>query len=343
MRRLFVWAIITCLFFSCKQGENDIVTYISLDESNLVTLDLENEDWVILDSPRPIGRLFLAVFEDNYFLLRSQEELYLYTCDGQFVAKVSKEGRGNSEYMGIPDFGFIDNKVYLYDTRGNKVMFFDIFGRFLNYSTTIKDGNNDITFQSIIKLGDEYIGKRMFRGVPGDPELAIFDRDFCYIKNINASSMRLRSGRYFGEQFAAYTSRSVLYNRSFDNKIYEVTRDTAKVRYSIDFDTETIDINKFYDESDIIKAINAKGGAYSTLIQDMEYKDGLLSFNYSYTKDKNGCRVAVYDSATERAWHYRISSDEYVKDAYAHNGQIYVFTAGDENKTKLYRFPISRM
>lgn len=156
--------------------------------------------------------------------------------------------------------------------------------------------------------------------------------------------MRLRSGRYYGEQFAAYTSKSVLYNRSFDNKIYEVTRDTAKVRYSIDFDTETIDINKFYDESDIIKAINAKGGAYSTLIQDMEYKDGLLSFKYLYTKDKNSCRVvAVYDSATECAWHYRISSDEYVKDAYVHNGQIYVFTAGDENKTKLYRLSISRM
>lgn len=242
MRRLFVWAIITCLFFSCKQGENDIVTYISFDESNLVTLDLKNKGWVILDSPKPIGRLFLAVFEDNYFLLRSQEELYLYTCDGQFVAKISKEGRGNSEYMGIPDFGFIDNKVYIYDTRGKKVLFFDIFGRFLNYSP-IEDSYNRGSFQSIIKLGDEYIGKRMFRGVPGDPELAVFDKDFRHIKNINASSMRLRSGRYFGEQFAAYTSKSVLYNRSFDNKIYEVTRDTAKVRYSIDFDTETIDIN----------------------------------------------------------------------------------------------------
>ncbi len=339
MRRLFVWAIITCLFFSCKQGENDIVTYISLDESNLVTLDLKNEDWVILDSPKPIGRLFLAVFEDNYFLLRSQGELYLYTCDGQFVAKVSKEGRGNSEYMDILDFGFIDNKVYLYDTQEKKVMFFDLFGRFLNYSPIINSYSG--SFQSIIKLGDEYIGKRMFRGVPGDPELAVFDRDFCYIKNINAS-MRLRSGRYYGEPFAAYTSKSVLYNRSFDNKIYEVTRDTAKVRYSIDFDTETIDINKFYDESDIIKAINAKGGTYSTLIQDMEYKDGLLSFNYLYAKDKNGHRVAVYDSATERAWHYRILSDEYVKNAYVHNGQIYVFTVVDENKTKLYRFPISR-
>ena len=116
MRRLFVWAIITCLFFSCKQGENDIVTHISFDESNLVTLDLENEDWVILDSPKPIGRLILAVFEDNYFLLRSQEELYLYTCDGQFVAKVSKEGRGNSEYMGILDFGFIDIR-FIYTTH----------------------------------------------------------------------------------------------------------------------------------------------------------------------------------------------------------------------------------
>lgn len=197
MGRLFVWAIITCLFFSCKQGENDIVAYISLDESNLVTLDLKNEDWVILDSPKPIGRLFLAVFEDNYFLLRSQEELYLYTCDGQFVAKVSKEGRGNSEYMGILDFGFIDNKVYLYDTQEKKVMFFDLFGRFLNYSPIINSYSG--SFQSIIKLGDEYIGKRMFRGVPGDPELAVFDRDFCYIKNINAS-MRLRSGRYYGEQ-----------------------------------------------------------------------------------------------------------------------------------------------
>lgn len=341
MRRLFVWAIITCLFFSCKQVENDIVTYISLDESNLVTLDLENEDWVILDSPKPIGRLFLAVFEDNYFLLRSQEELYLYTCDGQFVAKVSKEGRGNSEYMGILDFGFIDNKVYLYDTQEKKVMFFDLFGRFLNYSPIINSYSG--SFQSIIKLGDEYIGKRMFRGVPGDPELAVFDRDFRHIKNINASSMRLRSGNYYGEQFAAFTSRSVLYNRSFDNKIYEVTRDTAKVRYSIDFDTETIDINKFYDESDIVKSINAKGGTYSTLIQDMEYKDGLLSFNYLYAKDKNGHRVAVYDSATERAWHYRILSDEYVKNAYVHNGQIYVFTAVYDNKTKLYRLPISRM
>lgn len=218
-------------------------------------------------------------------------------------------------------------------------MFFDLFGRFLNYSPIINSYSG--SFQSIIKLGDEYIGKRMFRGVPGDPELAVFDRDFCYIKNINAS-MRLRSGRYYGEPFAAYTSKSVLYNRSFDNKIYEVTRDTAKVRYSIDFDTETIDINKFYDESDIVKSINAKGGTYSTLIQDMEYKDGLLSFNYLYAKDKNGHRVAVYDSATERAWHYRILSDEYVKNAYVHNGQIYVFTAVDDNKTKLYRLPISR-
>ena len=80
-------------------------------------------------------------------------------------------------------------------------MFFDIFGRFLNFSP-IEDSYTRGSFQSIIKLGDEYIGKRMFRGVPGDPELAVFDKDFRHIKNINASSMRLRSGNYYGEQFA---------------------------------------------------------------------------------------------------------------------------------------------
>lgn len=152
--------------------------------------------------------------------------------------------------------------------------------------------------------------------------------------------MHLRSGIFFGSQFASYSSKSVLYNRSFDNRIYEVTRDTAVVRYVVDYGDRTIDIDKFKDEYEILNKINEKKHPYCTLIDCMEYDDGILSFSYAYTGDRNGYRVAFCDAAHQISRHYSFLTEDQIAYAAVHQKVIYVFTQTEDGKTRLYRIPV---
>ena len=90
---------------------------------------------------------------------------------------------------------------------------------------------------------------------------------------------------------------------------------------------------------EILDKINERKYGYSTLIDNMEYDNGLMSFSYAYTGDKNGYRVAVYDNKSKSAWNYAFVSDEQIACACMHESMIYVFTQTPDGQTRLYRIP----
>lgn len=337
--------ILTLLLFfisSCKGKKvfSDAIN-INLYKDSLICVNLSEYKYSILNSPQIIGAIDRVCFSSNGdFLLKTGKQLFLYSPEGKYITSISRLGRASNEYLSILDFGFNDDSIYLYDMNGKKVMFFDKNGKHLfNYS--LPKGAEDNPFQLIMPIGDKYIGKRMYCGFPSFPELSLYDSNFKYIKSINGSNMHLRSGIYFSSQFASYSDESVLYNRSFDTKIYEVKCDTAIVRYNVIFDDKMINIDEYKDEYEILQEINKKKCAYSTLFDNIEYNRGKLSFSYTYKKDKNGYRIASYDCDSKRSNHYSFNIDEQIANACAHKSFMYVFTQTEDGITRLYHVPFS--
>lgn len=335
--------ILTLLLFfisSCKGKKvfSDAIN-INLYKDSLICVNLSEYKYSILNSPQVIGAIDRVCFSDNSdVLLKTGKLLFLYSQEGKYITSISRLGRASNEYLSILDFGFKGDFVYLYDMNGKKMMFFDKNGKHL-YNYLLPEGIEVKPFQLIIPIGNHYIGKRMYCGFPSFPELSLYDSNFKYIKTINGSNMHLCSGIYLSSQFASYSDESVLYNRLFDTKIYEVKCDTAIVRFNVVFDEKTIDIDAYKDEYEILKEINKKKCAYSTLIDNIEYDCGKLTFSYAYTKDKNGYRIASYDCDSKRSNHYSFNIDEQIAYACAYKGTMYVFTQTEEGRTKLYYVP----
>lgn len=339
IRDLFIIASLMCFSSSCmwKVEDTDVI-YVNLTKASLNTIKVDDYPYVLLQSPNLIGTIDRIQFDNEKLLLKTGRDLAMFITNGTFCGYVSHFGRSNNEFLSILDFWFDDNGVCLYDMNGKKILTFDTDGNYID-SFSLTRRADEQPFQLIIPIGKQYVGKRMYNGLPGYPELALYNDVVSHVKDINASNIHLRSGIYFGSQFARYSPKSVLYNRSFDNKIYEVTCDTAVVRYIVDFGARSIDVEKYKDEYEILDKINEKKYGYSTLIDNMEYDNGLMSFSYAYTGDKNGYRVAVYDNKSKSTWNYAFVSDEQIACACMHESMIYVFTQTPDGQTRLYRIP----
>ena len=338
--RIFIIFAFFMAITSCNSHKmlRDVVN-INLYKDSLIHVELDMYKFSLLYSPELIGAIELVQFSDKKeFLLKTGKTLLLYSLEGGYINSVSRFGRASEEYLSILDFGFKKDSLYLYDMNGKKMMLFNEKGNYLrNYP--LPEGAEVNPFQLIIPIGDQYIGKRMYCGLPSYPELSLYDSDFRFVKPINESSMHLRSGMYFSSQFTPFSNESVLYNRSFDTKIYEVTRDTAIVRYNVVFDDKTIDIDKYKDEYEILNKINENKVGYSTLLENFEFYQGVLTFSYAYTGDKNGYRIAFYDSNTRKSEHYAFTTDEQIAYVCAHRGVMYVFAQTEDGQTRLYHIP----
>lgn len=318
----------------CTTGSG-VAKRLCFDNDKPVVIDLTDCEKIHLGGTR-IGAIENVLFFSDRILFFANDNLHLYDLSGNFIKQVSSQGKAYGEYISLWNVWTIDSGFCAYDINGKQVLQFDSDGNFIKSTDLLLIPETH--FQFLAPLGDSYnIGKCGWRGFEGYPELALYDDKYEFVHAINEKELTLKSGIKLNIPFAYCSDTSVLFNRIFDNKIYEVTKDTAVVKFDVDFGKQRLE-PKNRDEYEIIDYINSSGKSYSYLISNMELTESYFAFSYLC---KKGRRTGVYDLSADCGFTMSFGRDygeEHIVFNKSYRDAVYVFTQ-DQSNTYMYVVP----
>lgn len=143
---LFFVFIFSCGTMSMTSDSNedeamiqvDLEDYLDHPHKNKVTLSglLDTLIYIPLKSPEslPVGTLTNVKITDSYVGCSDKENnLFLFTREGDFISKIGSMGQGPKEYVVIADFSISekDETVSIYDIMRRKIQVYDIKGEFI--------------------------------------------------------------------------------------------------------------------------------------------------------------------------------------------------------------------
>ena len=73
----------------------------------------------------------LIVTDKGEYLIADKEitsALYLFDADGRFLKKIGNKGEGPEEYIGIEDVTYYDRNIFIWDSRGRKILKYTMEG-----------------------------------------------------------------------------------------------------------------------------------------------------------------------------------------------------------------------
>lgn len=302
MKNLFYCTLAIVALVGCKpekSGQSRI--FVDVDNSVVITAK-DMEEMYRVDE----GEFQLKVADmvryvpELGILVKSGNDLFLFDDKTNSVtAKFGRLGRAKDEYTFISDFGYDKDagQVYLYDMNSKRINWYSPKGEFID-TVGVTSKSSRQPFSTIVKYGDNYIGKRVF-GMPGVPELSLYDKDFNFVHAISPELI-LRSGIDLGKQFSCNDDGEVLYNRYFSNEILAVTPDSVGVRYIVDFGDYNVPDDNFTDEYEIIDYVNSDSvNECATLISNICDKGNYLSF--SFIKKPGRRCLCIYDKTAGKS------------------------------------------
>ena len=330
-----IWVMVLVAFQSCCQNSSRSSVRLFFDNDSPVEVDLNRLDYASIDE---VGRIDKVDCSSNGVLLISSNRLFLLDKDCATHKYVSAVGRTNEEYLGLWDAGFINEGIFIYDLNGKKIMFFNLNGDFLRSHRTISSahGNPFQLFASLNSLN--YIGKCSYRGLDGYPELALYDKDFTFVKYVN-EEMTLNSGLKMGVPFARTSRNSVLYSRLFYNDIYEVTNDSSFVKYSIDFGHYNYKRTKSKSDYEVVEDLRDYKNKCAVLISDMEeISNDYFAFSFIFPSSR---RLGIYNMEDKscNVISFKCRNNEVLAYIKTFERTLYVFTQTPDGQTRLYRIP----
>jgi len=294
LREIVLFFLSAILLLGCEnKSKKSNVESIKIDLSKSISLDLNKDnvktiDLISNDSSIIVGNLDKILFTDKAYFIESQNNILIFDRKtGTLINSIRKRGKARNEYISIWDFWLEDNVIYIYDFNSEKILKYNDKGIFIK-SDTLKKSN---PFQLIIKMDSNYyIGKQSFSNCPVK-ELALYDKNFKFIKNI--SDFTLRSGIKIGDPFYKISNNSLLYNRCFINTIYNVSLDSVCIKYKVDFMKNNIPKKEIfkdeYDYIDLLKEIDCK---YASLIRNLYESKEYFCFTFLFKGNKY---IAIYN------------------------------------------------
>ena len=331
--------LLLALSVSCSsQEDNCRVLEVDTDAAKIIDLSNDTYPSVKFISEYAIGQIDQAVIYDTLALIKASGSLYGFNAEtGDMIAKYSNRGRASNEYLTVWSSGVDSGRVFLYDINSKKIMYFSVSGELL-YQTKVPEISMDAPFQEFVRAGDDrYVGKRVF-GAGEIPELALYDENFRYLKDIG--TMTLRSGAHFSTPFYRNEEGRVFYFRYMMNDIYLVDDKSVKEIYRIDFGRRNIPVSKdFKDEMQVIEYANEHPGKYATFVSNIYDSSSCFAFVYFM----NGVRFyAVYDKATDHVSSYSFRKGNSVLSQISTYGDsVYLFWQDMSGATEMTIIPLS--
>lgn len=224
--------------FSCNSKTNDQVISPSSEkivfsdlvkDYEIVPLFLENNSDFIPESTKILSsKGFLFVYERD---LTKRIKIFS-SADGQEIILPIKKGEGPNEYIEINDFDIENDKLFLLDGVGRKILVIEL-----------KD--NDLEFSSLIPLpgmysrvakGDNYY--YLYSSGDSDKLIHIFDEKDGIINKIHD-----RNIWYLLKPFNSFHpiqeegKRKILLHHTFDRNVYLLNSEQSKVFKIFDFES----------------------------------------------------------------------------------------------------------
>lgn len=337
MGRLNFIAVIM-LAVSCADNIQDPAGVLRFDVGNCRKICLEDISGVTMDPAITIGMVKDIAIKDSSVYIHSSSGLHRFSVNtGELITSFSRKGSGPEEYLSIWSYSFTDNYVQLYDMNRKRIMEYTYDGCFVR-THLLTASSADKPFQSITRMGNAYVGKRVF-GSEASPELALYDIGFKYVKDI-MPEVTLRSGLMLHPPFSIDHTGCILYCRYFSNDIYEILPNEVNVRYHIDFGTNSFEgDSRFRDEYEIIDYLNSSKRKFAVNFSNIQDDDSFLSFCYLYDSSK---RLALYDKKSKESVSYIFFSDCEVVDQIARDdNSVYILTQDTGGVTRLYHFIVA--
>ncbi len=213
-----------------------------------------------------IGNINRIVHYKNKFYILDRhiaKALFVFDDYGKFCGRIGKIGKGPGEYINIDYFHIdpISEEILIYDRFKNEIISYDIIG---NFNNTQKLKNRIEAFSTInsefFALFFNYYGSEDIKVLPKHNLHIINKNGKVQFKSFNRSNSKIPSIEYSNSFFN--NENDVLFNPSFENRIFVIDSNRISVKYRFDFGAKTIS-NEFIES--IVKSEKSKKDVYEKI------------------------------------------------------------------------------
>lgn len=273
MNNFFISIILVLLVFSCNSTKKDSEnSETNIDKFRTYPIDVDIPSTSIFDyieSVEVLGleetdeSLLTGVFEpsflENHIVFKNgRDEVFIYSGDGEYLAKIDDKGNGPEEYIYLGDLWINGSLIEIYDTRG--IISYDLNGDFVK---SMKLQNRVSHLNSI---GDGYVSD-VSRSPVDDTlkyELAFLNANLERgTLAIPYDTRKKTSIFWVANTFSRYND-DVLYQHTNGDTIYKLAAGIAKPLLSVDFGEKWLWKDKeVYEDLQKQKARKSENGAFS--------------------------------------------------------------------------------
>jgi hypothetical protein len=242
----------------------------------------------------------LRVFRDKIYVMDNSftNKLLIFGTDGTFLKKVSRMGRGPSEYLDIDtfDLDYTRNELLLKENAGNRIHIFDLDG---NYKRTI---SNNIYGGgiAILKSGKIVHGAELFRtndDILDGAKLIICDNDNRPIEWYCQDRANYPFGFGSPTFLNPGVDGSATFAPQFSGEVYRISDEGVERIYVIDFDNmlNPRELLKYdameFEKSPLSRQTIFKGN----------HADSEECFHFTYEHNKKKYNNVYYDKKSKSA------------------------------------------
>ncbi len=277
MIKKYIFLLVIIALLSCNKNNefiensncsnvtiHDIKKYNILKYSDLFDsirlVKLETSDQCLIGN---INRI--VNYKNKFYILDRQiaKALFVFNDCGKFCGRIGKIGKGPGEYIN-PDYFHIDpisEEILIYDRFKNEIISYNINGNFKN---TQKLKNRIDAFSTInseyLALYFNYYGNEDIKNLPKHNLHIINRKGKVQFESFNRSDSKIPNIEYSNSFFC--NEEDVLFNPSFENRIFAIDSNRISVKYRFDFGSKSIS-NEFLES--IVKSEKSKKDVYEKI------------------------------------------------------------------------------
>lgn len=219
------------LIISCSENREE-QEFIYIEENSIDAIDLGKIlgelEYITIDIPadKPLlGRVQKLIFEDSLIFISDYRSIHWFDIRGEYLSSLSRNGRGQGEYMGIQDFEVYDNLLYILD-NSKKVSVYNLEGlcmksqiiEFYPASLHILSKDKLLLTSAYQSDGDKF---HLF-----STESLLREGSFNQIKKSEITWRHFRGQRNFFN-----VGNELLFHEPMNNTIYNLSNDSLIVKY----------------------------------------------------------------------------------------------------------------
>lgn len=292
---------LSVLLFGCSSGvqkeRTDNTTgsfFMAVDTATKIKVELDKNDFFdhlgehlnmvsyvkLAAEPLLAPLRSVQMKDDRIYVQDRSHRLVCYNMDGRVEYQIYAVGNGPGEYAEITSFALdtLRGELVLYDNARTSLIYYSLVdGRYLRTVPFLKPAPSEMVFHDCVF----FYNHRNHRSYPNDSLLhysLLSSRDGLVVDKTCFPHDDSEEDYIFSTSLQTFNvnDRKVYYCKNFDNHVYELQRDSIRLRYVIDFPNPlpASAIKEKMDEWEVLKS------NYSFGVTHIYETGGLLYFRF---------------------------------------------------------------